>query len=115
MEKSLAHPRALSSFQINDGLGWTRTSGLLLRRQSLYPPELQAHFQITIGILTARTHRSQPTGHTLSKNPYSLSQNGYESGHGRTNMARERTDFIVERNGKLYLRIGYTDSSGKSR
>jgi hypothetical protein len=25
-----------------DGLGWTRTSGLLLRRQSLYPPELQA-------------------------------------------------------------------------
>ena len=25
-----------------NGLGWTRTSGLLLRRQSLYPPELQA-------------------------------------------------------------------------
>lgn len=30
-------------------------------------------------------------------------------------MARERTGFTVKRNGKLYVRVGYTDSNGKSR
>ncbi len=30
-------------------------------------------------------------------------------------MAKERKGSIVERNGKLYVRVGYTDSNGKSR
>lgn len=52
---------ALKFSERNDALGWTRTSGLLLRRQSLYPPELQARTaQTTRRILAARTRHNQP-------------------------------------------------------
>gem|GEM_PF-5690956 len=43
--------------------GWTRTSGLLLRRQSLYPPELREHnvkanYQTTIDTSTTSARHS---------------------------------------------------------
>ncbi len=50
------------------GLAATRTRDLLLRRQSLYPPELQAQPTMT-GILTANRHRSQPACSVHSKIP----------------------------------------------
>ncbi len=49
-----------------DGLAATRTRDLLLRRQSLYPPELQAR-PFTRRIVTANRYRNQPAYYAPSK------------------------------------------------